>query len=250
MMLVREAGGDTMRSCLIIFALMYAACQGERGPAGEDGEDGLDGEDGETGPQGAMGEQGAMGLPGAPGSEGAEGPPGAKGADGARGAPGPAGMNGTSSGAGSTYRPAAFVGCAVLLDLLDGIQSGEDGDGDTILTYNVTIFSNDDLEVRCAVELLGVGSDSTSEYYPSVTVGATTGPCLVTADLPPYPQGASAPGYWRMTIAPPSLSAAYHDVDPGHPRDGDGYTFIEDDCNAFVMDLGGTWHPSMLTDVF
>ena len=248
-----------MRWVVIAYALLIAACQGERGPAGEDGEDGKDGVDGETGAQGADGAQGLQGLPGPmgpPGERGERGAQGAKGDQGDtgdRGAAGPAGSAGSQAAAasgagGASYRPASFVGCGVLLDLLDGAQLGEDGEADTVVQYAITIFSNDDVEVRCNAVLGAKESPQFSAFYPSITMGAQTATCDVTADYPPYPSGGGRPGYWRMQLNEGVPTATYVDDDLNHPLDGSGYTFVDADCGSFVMDLGGKWYAATLAD--
>jgi hypothetical protein len=234
--------------------LLCAACQGERGPAGEDGEDGEDGMDGQTGPQGPMGEQGLMGLQGAMGAagpQGASGPAGPQGEMGARGPTGSSGSQGSAAqsvGGGSSYRPSAFVGCAATLDLVDGNMLGEDGQGETIVQYILTQYSNDDIEVRCFAVLGAHESPQYSAYFPSITMGAATASCDVTADYPPYPLNGGIPGYWHLQLMNDMPTATYVDPDPNHPLDGQGFTFAEDDCAAFVMDLGGKWYSSTLAE--
>ena len=243
-----------MRRMLIACTMLCLACQGETGPAGRSGKNGRDGMDGAIGPQGPMGEQGLAGLPGPTGPEGPRGPAGpagAKGAEGERGMAGPAGASSTgslSTGA-SSYRPTAFIGCGVTLDLIDGSSLGEDGVADSVLEYSLTIFSNDDVEVRCAGALGTIESDNYSAYYPGVTMGAQLAACAVTVDYPPYPQNGGRPGHWLMQIDEQKLVAVYADPDLNHPLDGSGYEFTDADCASFVMDLGGKWYPATLADV-
>jgi Collagen triple helix repeat (20 copies) len=246
-----------MRRKMIACALLLcAACQGERGPAGEDGEDGEDGMDGQAGPQGPMGEQGLMGLQGAMGAigeTGPAGPSGPKGDTGPRGptgAPGSAGSQGASAQGvgGSGYRPASFVGCAATLDLVDGDTLGEDGIGETIVQYILTTYSNGDVEVRCFAVLGTHESPQYSAYFPSITTGAETASCDVTSDYPPYPMNGGVPGYWHLQLTNRMPSATYVDSDLNHPLDGQGFMFAEDDCAAFVMDLGGMWYASTLAE--
>jgi hypothetical protein len=238
-----------MRCSWMACVLLMAACEGERGPAGRSGADGRDGEDGPPGEQGTMGAQGVMGLPGARGAEGPAGPAGPQGepgADGARGADGPPGS--IAAGGGFSYRPSGFVGCVVLLDLLDGSGLGEDGTADTAVEYAITAYSNDDVSVRCNATV-GAETAAFSAYYPAITNGAASGTCDATADYPPYPAGGGSPGFWRLQITDTGLSAVYFDADLNHPLDGSAYDFIENDCSAFVMDLSGEWHDAALTDV-
>jgi hypothetical protein len=240
-----------MRRTMIACALFCAACQGERGPAGEDGDDGKDGIDGELGLQGPMGEQGLMGLQGAMGTPGPEGPNGTsgpKGADGARGPAGAPGSTANSVGGGSSYRPAGYVSCGAQLDLLDGATLGEDGSVDTVVAYTIMRYSNDDIEVGCYALLGANESPQFSAYYPAITQGALTAPCEVTSDYPPYPGGGGSPGYWTFELMNGMATASYTDADLNHPLDGDGFVFAENNCVAFVMDLGGMWYSSTLAE--
>lgn len=240
-----------MRGIMIACAFFCVACQGERGPAGDDGEDGTDGTDGQTGPQGPMGDQGLQGLLGPMGAAGPAGPMGAMGLRGAEGPRGPSGSPGTaasSGGGGSSYRPSSFVGCAATLDLLDGAMPGQDQQPDSIVQYSITVYSNDDVEVRCFALLGSVESPQFSAYYPSITMGAATAACEVTADYPPYPGSGGIPGYWHLQLTNGVPSATYVDNDVNHPLDGQGFTFVDNDCSAFVMDLGGMWYASTLAE--
>lgn len=243
-----------MRAALVMIAcaLFCAACQGERGPAGEDGDDGTDGVDGQTGPQGPMGEQGLTGLPGANGEPGPEGPAGVSGPKGADGARGPAGTPGSSASStatgGSSYRPSAYVSCGATLDLLDGATLGEDAQPDTVVSYTIMKYSNDDIEVTCYAVLGARESPQFSAYYPAVTQGSLTGTCEVTSDYPPYPSGGGSPGYWRLELMSATPAATYVDDDLNHPLDGNGFVFEEGNCLSFVMDLGGKWYSSTLAE--
>ncbi len=242
-----------MLRILIACALLCAACEGERGPAGEDGTDGEDGVDGTAGPQGPMGEQGLMGLQGEVGMKGEAGPAGPAGPKGDVGARGPSGASGTagsstSSAGGSSYRPASFVGCAASLDLLDANGLGEDGSAETLVQYILTTYSNDDVEVRCFAAIGASESPQYSAYFPSITMGAATAACDITADYPPFPGSGGIPGYWHLQRMNGTPSATYVDPDFNHPLDGQGFTFTDDDCAAFVMDLGGMWYPSTLAE--
>lgn len=241
-----------MRRLMIVCALLCAACQGERGPAGEDGEDGTDGEDGQTGPQGPMGEQGFAGPQGATGDTGPQGPSGPAGPMGADGARGPSGVPSSTSssvGGGSNYRPSAYVRCAAQLDWLNGVTPGSDGQPESLVSYSIMKYSNDDVEVTCYAILGALESPQFSAYYPAPTAGAMSGPCSVISDYPPYPAaGAGSQGYWTVSLQMGVPTAAYTDDDPGHPLDGESFAFEDADCAAFVMDLGGKWYTSTLAE--
>jgi Collagen triple helix repeat (20 copies) len=241
------------RIALLVCVFVCAACKGDPGAAGEDGKDGTDGMDGMDGIQGPMGEQGLTGLPGPTGPMGPEGPPGmngAKGADGARGPAGPSGMAAASSGdGGSSYRPKSFVSCGGLLDFLNGSMPGSDGTEDTIIQYSVTTYSNDDVEVRCFAVLGADESPQFSAYYPSITMGSLTAACSVTLDYPYGAGGGVSPGYWAFELDMNHMPiATYNDDDAGHPLDQEGVTFMDANCSSFVMDLGGMWYESTLTE--
>lgn len=245
-----------MRWIVIAYALVLStvasACEGEPGPAGKNGKDGADGLDGERGEQGPTGAQGLQGLPGPMGPAGERGERGAMGEKGDEGDPGPAGPAGaqgtssTSSGGGSSYRPSSWVVCGVTLDLLDGATLSEDGDADTFVQYMLTTYSNADVEVRCNAILGTAESPQYSAYYPGITALAESATCEVTADYPPYPGNGGAPGFWKLELVDGVPGATYVDADLNHPLDGSGYTFMEDDCAAFVMDLAGKWYPATL----
>jgi hypothetical protein len=240
-----------MRRIMLACALFYAACQGERGPAGEDGEDGTDGTDGQSGPQGPMGEQGLMGLQGPIGATGPEGPKGATGAKGTDGARGPSGApaaTSNSASGGSSYRPAGYVSCVAQLDLLNGATLGEDGVAETIVSYTIMRYSNDDIEVTCYALLGTSESPQYSAYYPAITQGSVSATCEVASDYPPYPGNGGIPGFWTLELMNGMPTAAYTDADTNHPLDGEGFVFAENSCASFVMDLGGMWYSSTLAE--
>ena len=241
-----------MRVTCIACLLMCFACQGERGPAGRNGRNGVDGDDGETGLQGPMGMQGAQGLPGPMGVKGETGAAGPPGTNGERGPAGPAGQPsiGAMSTGGNAYRPSGWARCVAVLDLLDGAELGEDDIPDTALEYALTVFSNDDVDARCGAVVAGSGAVMSSAYYPGVTNLAAVAPCSITADYPPFPQGGSIPGYWELTLEEGVPTATYYDNDTNHPLDGITFEYVEEDCDAFVMDLGGMWYESSLAEVF
>jgi hypothetical protein len=240
-----------MGRIVIACALLCAACQGERGPAGEDGRDGKDGVDGQSGAQGPQGDQGVVGLIGPMGEQGLAGPAGptgAKGADGARGPSGAPASTSNSVGGGSSYRPAAWVACAAQLDLISGSSLGQDGTADTFVSYSVTKYSNDDSEVRCFAALGAEEAPQFTAYYPSIANGAETAPCEVTLDYPPYPPGGGSPGFWHMEVTNGIPNATYMDADAAQALDGQGFDFAAQNCQAYVMDLGGTWYESTLAE--
>jgi hypothetical protein len=136
----------------------------------------------------------------------------------------------------------------VLLDLVDASGLGEDGVADTAVEYALTVYSNDDVAVRCNATL-GAEASAFSAYYPAITNGAASGTCDATADYPPYPPGGGSPGFWRLQIGDTGLSALHFDADLNHPLDGSSYEFVENDCSAFVMDISGEWHDAAISDV-
>lgn len=245
-----------MRRIVIVCVLMCAACagcQGERGPAGENGKNGDDGTDGQSGPQGPMGEQGFAGPQGPMGDSGEQGPAGPsgpKGADGARGPAGTAGAMTSSTGGGSSYRPSSYVNCVAQLDLVDGPTTlGQDNEPDTVVNYTIMMYSNDDVEVSCFAVFLSTESPQYAAYYPAIRKDASLAHCGVSADLPPYPaNGRSVAGFWDLSVASGVPTALYNDDDPGHPLDGTGFMFNDDNCDSWVMSLGGMWFESTLAD--
>jgi hypothetical protein len=132
------------------------------------------------------------------------------------------------------------------LDLLDSNGLGEDGTGETIVQYILTRYSNDDVEVRCFAAMGARESPQYSAYFPAITMGAATATCDITADYPPYTSNGGVAGYWHLQLMNGTPSASYVDPDLNHPLDGLGFTFMDGDCAAFVMDLGGMWYPSTL----
>jgi hypothetical protein len=87
-----------------------------------------------------------------------------------------------------------------------------------------------------------------SAYFPAITMGAATATCDITADYPPYPGNGGVAGYWHLQLMNGVPAATYVDPDLNHPLDGLGFTFMDDDCAAFVMDLGGMWYASTLAE--
>jgi hypothetical protein len=160
---------------------------------------------------------------------------------GERGAPGPA---------GSSYRPVFWVSCDAKLDIIragaSGPERAPDGMAETGLEYTVVVYSNADLEVQCGANIGSAQSGASSEYYPAITKGASTGVCLVNADFPPGP----VVGYWSFAIEAALPHAAY--VDPDNPLglNGYSYSFSETDCHADMLGDNAKWTQVTLADVF
>jgi hypothetical protein len=163
------------------------------------------------------------------------------------GLPGRDGKDAAASG----YRPHAFIGCGVVLDLVASGGLGMDGVTETYLDYSVIEFSNGDLSVACEAGLGAAESASDGSYYPVVVNGATTAACTASVDYPPHVIGPTGHvGGWAFRIGAAGPEATYHDDDSGHPLDGDAYRFIENDCNVWLMSDAGEWSDAALSDVF
>lgn len=199
------------------------------------GDDGINGENGAMGARGPAGPRGESGQQGPAGNAGPMGAPGRDGKD----------------AAASSYRPHAFVGCSVVLDLVASGGLGMDGVTETYFDYSVIEFSNGDLSVACEAGLGAAESASDGSYYPVVVNGATTAACITSVDYPPYVTGPSGHvGEWIFRIGAAGPEATYRDDDSGHPLDGDTYRFIENDCNVWLMSDAGEWADAALSDVF
>lgn len=189
----------------------------------------------------------SAGPPGPPGPAGMDGPRGEKGATGAKGAP----------GAGGGYAPAAWIGCNAVLDLVnsgapdDRTIIGKDGVTETLLAYNATIFTNEDVSISCEVGLGSRETAASSVYFPAVTTGAREGICVAVVDYPPLPAAATTNfvGQWEFEVTTSGPVAGYVDMDAGHRLNGFSYKYKENDCSVFVFD-GEEWADKSLADVF
>lgn len=231
-----------MRALLVAAALM-AGCgseigpmgfQGPAGPRGERGDKGEPGERGPAGPQGMTGTMGPAGQVGAPGRlpDGTTAPP-------------------LPAAGAADYRPIFFVGCQVLRDLIGSDSGlGQDGITETRLDYNVTLFSNRDVQVACEAGLGSRETAASAAFYPSVTNGAKAGACSVAVDYPPFPPPPGNVGGWNFTIEMGGPIAAYKDADPGHPLNSYSYRFTENDCSVYTLNADLKWTDAALSDVF
>jgi hypothetical protein len=235
------------RLLLVVCAFACAQCSGATGPQGANGRDGRQGVDG---PRGATGPQGPAGPPG-------------KDAPAAGSGMIVSAVSASSSAAGAIamppsaadYRPLFWVSCVAALDLIapssnGGIQPGQDGGKETGLSYNVTLYTNHDVQVDC---MSAAGSDSGSGggFYPGVTMGAETGVCLASTDLPPFPPPPGNVGFWDFQIGKGiGPSATYMDADPGHPLNGFTHTFDDSECKAWVLGEDLEWTEVTLAAAF
>jgi len=212
-----------------LFALLLAVATGSgcQGPEGERGPQGI------AGPTGPRGTQGAVGATGPPGT------------------PGVTAFSGAAGAQAAVYRPVFFVACTAGLDLIGtGGVLGTDAIGETLLVYNVTIYSTDDVSVDCTVSTGSAASGSDSRFLPSVTTGAAVAACMASGDYPPYPPPPSNAGFWRFVVANSGPSVVYVDDDPGHPLNGFKHLFSEAECHAFALDDSLEWRDVTLGDVF
>jgi hypothetical protein len=226
-----------MRTTNLVLLAMYcvlAACCG-------DAAEGAMGIQGFSGPAGKNGRDGADGADGRPGKDGAEGPPGERGAMGLQGAPG------RDAVADELYRPLEWFGCVRLLDLIASNGPGADGINETSLTYEMLRYSNGDVETSCTSGLGSAISASDHGHYPAVTMGARTGGCIASGTDYPQTTNDLIAGLWEYGMSP-QPHATYRDA-AGHWLDGTTFTFVANDCHAYVADDKGIWQDASLNDV-
>ena len=231
----------TQTRLLLLVVTLTAAC------AGDDAEMGAQGAQGSQGSRGSMGDRGPAGERGPAGPEGPEGPQGLRGVAGPAGPAGPQGKD----AAGGGYRPTAWTGCTLALDLIS-INSGglgTDGVTETLLTYTFTRYVNNDLDVDCTASLGSAESAPGGSFYPAPTKGANTGGCAAAVDYPPFPPAPSNVGTWNFEFSGTGIRATYKDDDAGHPLNGRSFTFGENDCHCYQMNDSLRWIDASLADV-
>lgn len=222
-----------------------AACEGPAGPRGLMGLRGADGDDSlVAGPQGERGPRGFSGDAGPAGeaTDGVDGMDGADGRDGIDGQDGAPGVDAVASG----YNPRGWLACTAVLDLISGAGLGQDGVTETLLSYHLTTFTNNDVSVQCEAAIGSAESAAAAAYFPGVVNGASSGSCITDIDYPPY---GSAVGGWRFSVTTAGPRATYRDPDAAHPLDGDVYAFQENDCTV-LRNINDEWEPSSLAEVF
>lgn len=182
---------------------------------------------------------------------GREGPIGQEGPQGVMGKPGPAGPQGMN--AVPTYRPLFWATCISTLDLVtiaSGVAApGQDGALETALSYSVTLYTDDDLAVSCTAAAGSAQNGSDSKFYPSTLMGAVTGACFASVDLPPYPPPPGNVGYWKFEMlgAP---DATYVDDDPGHPLNGFRHVFADNECRTMALGSDLKWIDATFAEAF
>lgn len=159
-------------------------------------------------------------------------------------------MNAAGSGAEKVYRPRFWVSCTVVLDLVrivgGAVERGADGNEETYLSYDLTLFSNGDIDVGCQAAIGSASSGSSSKYYPVATKGATSGYCGAAGDFPPV--GIEA-GSWSFGLnSGPSVK--YDDSDNPLGLNGYFHAFTEKECSALLFNEAGAWKEATLSDVF
>ena len=202
---------------LALVTLILVGCEGERGPSG------------------VIGPRGPEGLQGPVGGQGPAGPPGKDG----------------MLPEGGTYRPRYWVSCNASLDLISFNSTGQpqrlaDGMSETLLVYNVLLYTNGDVEVSCTAGIGSAQSGTISDYFPAVTNGASTGLCIAPADYPPF--GTQA-GFWQLQTSS-GPHAQYMDADNPLGLNGFSHSFTESECNSDVLGDDGKWTHVTLSDVF
>lgn len=197
-----------MSRVMIAFAVCVTGCVGESGPAGAEGPRGTVGPAGERGPAG---------------------PPGTSAVD----------YGAAGSSAQTEYRPVLWISCNTAQDWLSiDLQGvGQDGLEESLLSYAVTGFSNGDIQTTCHAAIGTTQSGSSSNYFPSTTVGSTTASCIGSAD---YPFPGFSGGFWAFKLSESGPFATYND-DAGNPLAGRVYSFTADDCSLMKTDDNGSW---------
>jgi hypothetical protein len=198
-----------------------------------------EGDPGPEGPQGPRGPTGPQGAVGVRGEQGPEGPVGDRGPMGLQGPPG------KDAPLTAVYRPVAWLGCSLTMDLITDTGPGADGIPETYLEYIAMRYSSGDLEVSCTSELGAASSGTGHQYFPAVTVGSQTGGCAADANYPPNDDLIA--GNWRYEIAA-TPQAKYSDVS-SHWLHNRTFAFGENDCRVYVADDSGKWRDAALGDV-
>ena len=210
--------------------------------------DGAPGAEGTRGQMGFTGERGPMGEKGDKGDMGPAGP---------AGPPGPTGQTsvaiGTAGGpAEKPYRPTHWAQCGAALDIVSvdnngALQKAPDGLRETLLLYDITIYTNGDIETSCSAALGTAQAGTGSGYHPKIALGAMNAGCLASAD---YAGGHGTDGgFWFFdTLGGPE--ATYMDSDNPLGLNGSVYRFVDKDCNVAALDDSGKWTQVTLGAVF
>jgi len=178
--------------------------------------------------------RGQMGVQGAQGPTGRVGPPGAD-------AQLPEGYGAGGAPAAADYRPTAWFNCAAGLDLI-----GTDGSKETLLFYQLTVFSNRDTEASCKVGMGSAVQGAGNVYYPSQATGSLTGSCVASGDFPPTDD--NQVGVWEFLVprGGGGPRALYSDI-ASHPLHGYTYVYKDGDCTVMKVGADGNWSTVTLT---